>query len=181
MRVAFAGSSGTGKTTLATWLAAECGLPINPIGSRSIAKEMGFDSPYDVDVAGRRAEFQSRLLVAKMAWEAQYDGFVTDRTTCDNLLYTALHDVHSINAATLAAAILGAQRYTHVFYLPFDMHCKVGGDAARVNDKTYQEVYDVMIEALIRKYVSPDRVFKLDVGDLDTRKRMVLDARGSIR
>lgn len=45
MRVAFAGASGTGKSTLAQWLSLELGLPMNPIGARSVAKDMGFVDP----------------------------------------------------------------------------------------------------------------------------------------
>ena len=50
-RLAFCGASGTGKSTLATRLAQELGLDLNPVGSRSTARAMGFDNPYDVDKA----------------------------------------------------------------------------------------------------------------------------------
>lgn len=55
MRVAICGASGTGKTTLAKAIAEEFGLPINPVGSRSVAKKMGFANPYDVDMASEEA------------------------------------------------------------------------------------------------------------------------------
>ena len=110
MRIAFAGASGTGKSTLANFLAKEYGLPVNPVGSRSVSAAMGFASPYDVDRAGKRSEFQQRLLDEKLAWERDHEAFVTDRTTLDNLAYTTLHDVHSIDAATLTQATQGAAR-----------------------------------------------------------------------
>lgn len=51
MRIAFTGSSGTGKSTLSEHIAQVLGVPINPVGSRSTAKELGFENPYDVDRA----------------------------------------------------------------------------------------------------------------------------------
>lgn len=57
MKIAFAGASATGKTTLTTYLAEQFNLPINPHGSRSMAKAMGFindkgdGDPYAVDRA----------------------------------------------------------------------------------------------------------------------------------
>ncbi len=51
IRVGFTGASGTGKTTLAKAIAECFGVPLNPVGSRSVAKSMGFDNPYDVDKA----------------------------------------------------------------------------------------------------------------------------------
>jgi hypothetical protein len=52
MRIAFCGASGTGKTTLAKALGEFFELERNPVGARSVAREMGFDNPYDVDRAG---------------------------------------------------------------------------------------------------------------------------------
>lgn len=58
MRIAFTGASGTGKSTLAQWLSRELSLPMNPVGARSVAKDMGFvdfasgePRPYLVDRA----------------------------------------------------------------------------------------------------------------------------------
>lgn len=74
-RIAFCGASGSGKTTLATWLAEELGLPLNPVGSRSVARSLGFNNPYDVDRASR----------------AVYDAFVSDlRDSPDHLYETEL-------------------------------------------------------------------------------------------
>jgi len=55
MKIAFAGASGTGKTTLAKYLSEKLDLPFNPVGARSVAKKMGFDNPYDVDRASVEA------------------------------------------------------------------------------------------------------------------------------
>ena len=112
MRLALCGSSGTGKTTLANFLAEHLSLPINPVGSRSVAAAMGFASPYDVDAAGKRAEFQKRLLTEKVAWEKGRESFVTDRTTMDNITYTVLHDVDSISQEDLLLADHGLLRAT---------------------------------------------------------------------
>ncbi len=153
IRIAFCGASGTGKSTLAKHLAELHKLPENPIGSRSVAKAMGFESPYDVDKAGKRAEFQARLIQEKVGWEIGNDSFVTDRTTMDNVAYTMLHDVYSVDAKTLELAIQGLARYTHIFYCPMDVFCNPGDDAARVKDMTYQRLYDACLCGLLDKFL----------------------------
>lgn len=114
LRIALTGASGSGKTTLANFLSEKFALPINPIGSRSVAKAMGFESPYDVDKAGRRAEFQHRLATEKIEWERQHEEFVTDRTTLDNLTYSIMHDISAVDASFVAKITQGMQRYSHV-------------------------------------------------------------------
>src|SRR5882724_92658 len=91
IRVAIAGASGTGKTTLAEAIADRYGLPINPVGARLIAASMNLSSPYDVDKLELRAEFQRKLFHGKRYWESQHHCFVTDRTIFDNLAYCLLH------------------------------------------------------------------------------------------
>jgi predicted ATPase len=152
-RVAFAGASGTGKTTMSAWLSETLKIPFNPVGSRSVAKAMGFESPYDVDKAGKRAEFQRRLVTEKRAWEDENPAFVTDRTTLDNLAYTVFHDISTIDAGLLEQVVGGMQRYTHVIYCPVDIFCNPAGDPNRVADMTYHKLYDTMIEALVQRHM----------------------------
>ena len=53
MRVGFIGASGTGKSTLVRFLQSKYpGVPVNPVGSRSVAKAMGFVHPEGSPQAG---------------------------------------------------------------------------------------------------------------------------------
>lgn len=157
IRLAFAGASGTGKTTLARWASEAYDLPLNPVGSRSVAQAMGFDNPYDVDKAGRRAEFQRRLVTEKCAWEAAHESFVVDRTTLDNLAYTMMHDVYTIDRSLLDEVIQGLGRYTHIVFCPVDVFINLAGDANRVSAEVYHELYDEALRAFLRKY-TPHKV-----------------------
>lgn len=170
-RIAFAGASGTGKTTLSTYLTETLKLPFNPVGSRSVAKAMGFESPYDVDKAGKRAEFQRRLVTEKRAWENEHQEFVTDRTTLDNLAYTVFHDVATIDAALLDQVVEGMARYTHVIYCPVSVFCNPAGDPSRVADMTYHQLYDTVIEALLVRHKSRTIQFgRMNVSGKEARK-----------
>jgi len=182
-RVAFCGASGTGKTTLAKWVEAETGVPFNPVGSRSVAKVMGFDNPYDVDKAGKRKEFQQRLLTEKLEWEREHSSFVVDRTTLDNLVYTMFHDIYAIDHEVFQAAKKGLARYTHIIYCPVEVFCKTGTDGNRVGggeygtvgDNTYHELFDTVIKAMLAKHCPTIaiRALNLRVKGLDERKAEV--------
>lgn len=170
MRVAFAGASGTGKTWLAERLAAEHGLPINPVGSRKVAHQMGFQSPYEVDKAGRRTEFQRELLRQKIDWEQSRTSYLSDRTTLDNLAYAILHDVHGVDPGLLSASWRHFHHYTHVVVcLRCGFH-RVGDDPARIKDPTYHELYELLLLALINRYAGPHtRIRKLYTSDPEYR------------
>lgn len=178
LRIALTGCSGSGKSVLAKWISETYGLEYNPVGSRSVAKEMGFATPYDVDQAGKRAEFQKRLLAAKIEWEASRNEFVTDRSTLDNLVYSMLHDVHSIDADFYECVIdWNRSRYTHVLYCPFDVFCKPDGDPNRVQDLTYHACFDGALYGFLRR----ERWYTLWDHDLDNRKTFLLSILGSPR
>jgi hypothetical protein len=112
---------------------------------------MGFASPYDADAAGKRTEFQQRLLFDKAAWELAHDDFVTDRTTLDNLAYAILHDVHGVDADMLDTSRRGMLRYTHVFFCPIDSFCKTAGDPNRVSSLEYQRIYEIVLRGMLRE------------------------------
>ncbi len=168
MRLAFCGASGTGKTTLARWFEKAGGIPFNPVGSRTTAKEMGFDSPYDVDKAGKRAEFQLRLQSGKMKWENEHDSFVTDRTSFDELVYTVLHDVKAVDERFLDRVLSHMQRYTHIVYCPVSVFCNVSDDLIRVQDATYQRVFDLTLVGALATW-SPKSLLVLDEKGVEER------------
>lgn len=151
MRIAIYGAAGTGKTTLAKMIEEELGVPFNPVGSRFVAASMGFDNPYDVDKAGKRAEFQRRLVAEKVAWEAAHESFVTDRTTFDNIAYTILHDVHAIDESLMAAAFEGFLKYDKVIFCPMRAFWALGDDPARMKSKVYHELYEAVVCGLVDK------------------------------
>ena len=171
LRVAMAGCSGTGKTTLMNFVAETFKLEINPIGSRSVARAMGFENPFDVDKAGRRADFQRRLLAEKIYWEQSRDSFVTDRTVLDNLVYTMLHDVDSIDGEQLASAKQAVQRYTHVIVCPMLAFFSLDDDAARKKSLPYHELYEAALRGLLQRYVDPEKVEVMEWSRLEDRKR----------
>lgn len=158
LRVALAGASGTGKTTLMRQLALYYGLEANPIGSRQVAAKLGYASPYDVDAAGPgvRAEFQRMLFLEKRAWEADHESFITDRTCLDNLAYTMLHCPDAILDGQVQEYAEATGRYTHVFYLPLRVHQDLAGDPARKRGEAYHEAYDALLYGLLERYVSGD-------------------------
>jgi len=150
MRIAIAGASGTGKTTLANAIAERYSLPINPVGARSVAKSMGFDNPYDVDKAGKRVEFQRKLFEDKRRWELTNDRFVTDRTYLDNLTYCALHMADQLPDNAIEGFRLAMARYQVVFVL--DM-----ADFQRLDDgvrKTNLEYHRLYQETALSVYFS---------------------------
>lgn len=176
-RIAFTGSSGTGKTTLATNLAAHLKIPLNPIGSRSVAESMGFASPYDVDKAGLRGEFQRNLILQKVGWEFRHDEFVTDRTLIDNLAYLSMHDVSSVTEDILFSCFSAMSRYTHIIHCPVDVFCNPGDDPQRVQEIAYHQVFDAMLVGLFDRWFQKSnwagRFTRMEVEGREARIEMV--------
>lgn len=170
-RLAFCGASGTGKTTLATWISATYGLPLNPVGSRSVARAMGFDSAYDTDAAGKRGEFQMRLAKEKTEWEAARSEFVTDRTTFDNLTYSMLHNCQNVDDALFEVVRGGVSRYQYIVYCPTSVFIDVGDDPERLKSITYQQLYDATLWGLLQKFRPPGtRLIVMPFSQLEHRK-----------
>jgi hypothetical protein len=170
-RVAFCGASGTGKTTLTEWVKTTYSLPINPVGSRNVARAMGFSNAYETDAAGKRSEFQIRLMREKIEWEADHNEFVTDRTTFDNLTYSTLHGCSSIDAAQFEAACTGMNRYECVIYCPVSVFIDLGDDPERLSSMTYQQLYDAALWGLLQKFRPPGtRLVTMPFPKLEHRK-----------
>lgn len=150
IRIAIAGASGTGKTTLAQALMGKYNLPINPVGSRSIALQMGLQNPYEVDALGRREEFQAMIFHEKRAWEASHDSFVTDRTVFDNLAYCLLHMGPSVTNEMLAEHTEAMRRYDLVFMVWQDDFIDLD-DVARVKSPVYHWAYERLLTGIFSR------------------------------
>lgn len=148
MRIAIAGASGTGKTTLARAISEKYKIPINPVGARSVALEMGFDNPYDVDKAGRRVEFQKRLFESKRDWERAHADFVTDRTYFDNLTYCTLHMAEHVEEDALDVFARAMGRYDLVLLLHVRNHQKLDL-SVNLESRGYHRMYEFVLDSLL--------------------------------
>lgn len=177
LRIAICGASGTGKSSIIAKINDDYNLPINPVGSRSVSKEMGYNSPYDVDKDGKRKEFQHRLMKSKIEWENNNSHFITDRTTIDVLSYTMIHDIYAVDRDFLNNAIRGYDRYTHVFFCPVSEFCNVGNDPARVHSGVYHEVYEAAMLGVLGSFIKEPSLLpvKLFGSILESRVSQVKD------
>jgi predicted ATPase len=180
-RLAFCGASGTGKTTLAEWTSTTYGLPINPVGSRSVARAMGFNSAYETDAAGKRGEFQMRLAREKTEWEAVHTEFITDRTTFDNLAYSMLHNCQqNVDDALFELVRTGMSRYQYVVYCPVAVFINVGDDPERLTQTVYHQLYDATVWGLLQKFRPPGtRLIVMPFSQLEHRKDFLRQLMGS--
>lgn len=199
MKIAFIGCSGTGKTTLAQYVAEHYQIPLNPMGARRVAEDLGFidergkPNPYLVDKANARvyrqyadpdqlydhpenpsenlkaakmaleigvfageencrALFQKRVQDEKIAWEeAHPDGFVTDRTTLDDLSYLVLHQLEAITESFWDRAFEHAATYDIIFFTPMAVFWDLGGDSARVGDTAYHRAHESVLQGMLLK------------------------------
>lgn len=174
MRLAFMGASGTGKSTLAQAIATEMAVPVCPVGSRSVAAEMGLASPYEVDALDRRMEFQLELLRLKLLWELKHGAFVTDRTPLDNLAYTQMHAAHSVDESFKGRVYNAMRVYTHVVFCPISSWHDTAGDPQRVADLAYHQSFEDKLVALMRSPIMPEKnILWLGQSDLEARLRAV--------
>lgn len=155
MRVAFCGASGTGKSFLASQIQDTFfGVPLCPVGSRSVTAAMGLQSAYDVDKLGLRAEFQRRLFDEKTAWENAHDTFVTDRTVFDNLVYSELEGFHR-EASELEEVVKHMSRYTLVVVCLKACFQDIGDDIFRKKDPEYHTRFEDLLLKLLMAHRVP--------------------------
>lgn len=86
MKIALAGTAGTGKSTLATEISNRFNTPLIPEYAREVAEEMGLNSPRDLP-PNKALEFQSMILDRKVQAHEEYEHFIEDRSTADSLAY----------------------------------------------------------------------------------------------
>jgi len=120
VRIAIAGSHGTGKTTLAKMLAEALGLPLLTERAREAARQAGVS---DLQVLLRDPEaaerFQSLVLRLQVEGEDHLGKFVSDRSVYDVLAYGVFYRIeNSTWYRTAEEALRKHPRYDAVVYVP---------------------------------------------------------------
>lgn len=159
MKIAFAGASGTGKTTLMKQFVAEAAdFGVEPIicdvGSREVVRDLGLENPYDVDLVGKRSQFQKLLFQKKKEWEDRYksEWFITDRTHLDNLTYSIMHDcVNTVDYQFMRDCIEQSKVYDVIVFCEIDRFFHLGTDPMRVKSESYHRVYEQILSGFVHQ------------------------------
>ncbi len=178
-RIACTGASGTGKTTAAKFLSEKLGIPLCPVGSRSVSEAMGLKSPYQVDALGRRSEFQRMLRDQKSEWEDKHrnTGFVTDRTHFDSLAYHTLHAVHEVSRDDIEDAKHANLIYTDVLAFWSVEFINCNKDPQRIHELTYHQIFEMLCFKFFDDWHFKSILFVPGYdGDLEKRKEFLIDS-----
>ena len=152
-KIAFTGSHGTGKTTLATALATEIDIPIIEERAR-LFEQMGFELN-----TGAVLQTQLLMLFDQLAAESNpFAAWVADRCLIDYLAYSMSITVPPPKniIALLESNIywLMQNRYDHIFYVPTGK-IKLLSDSLRPDDAAYQLVIDENIKYYLKHMSIP--------------------------
>lgn len=112
-----------------------------------------------------RGLFQHTLQAEKIAWEERHIEFVTDRSILDDLAYCILHDHKAVDKVYMERALRHLELYDVIFFTPLESFYSHGGDACRVNELMYHELFEVILRGLFDFARIEHRVHKVPKKD----------------
>lgn len=181
MRIAFTGSSSTGKTTLAKKLQDDtrfCGLSLEfvTVDARKLLEELGFKS-MDLMIPEGKIKFQTAYLEKKLVLEDGRDNYFTDRSFIDVASYWLELDKTRLPASDIDSYIECCRqevgRYDLHFYFPYGLF-PFESDGYRSEQFALHERIDSRICQLISEWGC--KVVSLDAKDLGLRCDVVIEA-----
>lgn len=174
MKIGFCGAGSTGKSTLASLIAEHYELPLIEEGARTIAQEMGIRRHPDwTNMPGIGKEYQDRILMRQVTMEnINDDGFVSDRTTLDFVMYWIKDHAHLWDSKTnneyINACLKRANNYDILVYTPIEF--APTDDGFRKFDPEYQKETDFIMQLLLAKVRKEHSTNIFTVyGDLESR------------
>lgn len=181
MKIAFTGAGGTGKTTLAKYIADKWGIPYVGSVSREVMKEMGVESEMAQEhmTDSELLALQQGIYKRRNAKLASLDSYVTDRCALDNYIYglrrcgSALTE--PIRAEWERGAVEDLYAQDLVFHTPIGLF-KTEDDGVRVTDLSHQHLMDAAMYGFLCKHAFDKlttHVYVLNMSALDRRKTFV--------
>lgn len=168
MKIAFTGSHGTGKTTLAKKISEDLNLELITNISRNYYQSKGIQD-FEVLTKEERWIHQKNLFTLEIIEESKYTNFVTDRSVIDFLAYTILYSKSSLVYMTRLIELTKkvTLKYDYLFLLPIEFSYQP--EIGRASRETQIEV-DECIKFLIDTLKLPHFILK---GTIEERLRLI--------
>lgn len=159
--IAFCGTHGSGKTTLAKAVAEKLGLPFVGSIARSILQREGISYKMLIKDFWALCDFQRECFERALLLEAP---FVTDRSIYDMMAYSVLHLGSSFGWKKV--------EYTYVFFLPFNPRFLID-DGMRLSDFKFALAVHHQILSILN--FLDVRFFRVKSVELEDRVNEVLE------
>ena len=181
-RIALSGSAGTGKTTLASRLAAELGVPYIEEGMRR--RIQGGLAWYELDREQQLGLIEELWEEQRAAEDAATGGFVADRSSYDFAAFWLHYDFHADLRDTsdrFEHWCASGERYDRVLLLPWGV-LPLEADGVRSTNRYMQLRYQGILEAVLEHHAREGLVHRIPrTDDLARRLAAALDALGDGR
>lgn len=175
-RIAFSGSAGTGKTTLARAVAEHMNVPYIEEGFRRRVDEGLL--MYQLDDAQRRDLMREMWAEQRALERAATGGFVSDRSSADFAafwLHYGLVDAEAETERFLAEMQSDAAKVERVVLCPWGV-LPLESDGVRSTNRWLQLRYQALLEGMHGRMTAPEKLLRVpDSDDLPARLAFVLE------
>ena len=172
MKIAFAGASSTGKTTLAKAIEGKLQLKYINVDSRKIIDDLNHSN---IDTLNKQEfiEFQKIWLNEKLENEKSINNFITDRTYIDAIAYMLNRNIN--NFELFDNYIKKMDVYDFIFYLPIGRIPFFDDGYRSKDEKSNKNIDNLIIELLEKNTI---RYHKVIIHDFESSLEFILDIVG---